>query len=93
MNGIAVAPATQFRSGRVRVALWPTHNHVEETPPFNITIERRQENGEYSGVLLPKDIAKAILALKKAYDYLNSSQRLQWEEQTIENAKAPERIP
>jgi len=93
MNGIAAAPKAQFRAGKVRVALWPTQTCLAETPPFNITVERRQDNGEYSGVLLPEDIVKAILTLKRANDYLTSSQKLKWQEETTDEVRAPERIP
>ena len=76
MKGVSAAPEVQFRVGLVRVAIWPVAAVDLNTPEhggYQVTVERQcrfSREREYTDVLDAEDIPKAILALKKAHDYI-----------------------
>ena len=77
MNGVPGMPEKVFALGNVRVALWPSPIAATEdgrTSRYKVTVERKDFNirgyPEYTGVLEPEDIPKAILVLKEAHNYL-----------------------
>lgn len=77
MNGISSKPVKEFKVGAVRVAVWSNPRHDSNGKMFNshkIMLERiyrdRQGNFHSADSLDINDIPKAILALKKAYEYL-----------------------
>ena len=102
MTDFIAKAEVEFRVGEVLVALW--HNPIRDSNDkransHKITIERKQPPGhgsnEYTNVLEAGDIPKAILALKKAHDYIQTRRK---EGQLPEEFKsaiacAPHRIP
>jgi len=77
MNGIPAKPEKEFRVGAVRVAVWTNPRHAADGRIFNshkIQVERTYKDvtGKFActNSLDTNDIPKAILALKKAYEYL-----------------------
>ena len=80
MNGMSKKPVNEFKVGAVRVVIWSNPRHDTNGKMFNshkIELERiyrdRQGNFHSTGSLDINDIPKAILALKKAYEYLVTS--------------------
>lgn len=64
---------TLFVAGNVRVVYWVEQNPANNAPAHRITVERRRENTNkdaWTAALRVNDITPAILALKKANDYL-----------------------
>lgn len=64
----------QFRVGEVRAAIWhnPNDNNTN-AESYRVTTERQRHTGrneEYVPVLTGGDITKAIIALKKAHQYI-----------------------
>lgn len=93
MNAIAGHPEKTFIVGQVRVALWKN-----EDDTLSLTVERNRPDilnkPNWTPLLDQADTTKAILALKKVHDYLQSSEALDWDEQeAASHVQAPERIP
>ena len=64
---------TLFVVGSVRASFWVEQSPANEAPAYRITVERRCENTDkatWTSALRVNDITPAILALKKANDYL-----------------------
>lgn len=79
MNELFTRPEVEFRVGEVRVSLWYNFAHGSNDKrggSRKVTIERQSPPGnratEYTSVLDSDDIPKAILALKKAHDYIQA---------------------
>ena len=79
---MSVLPEARFRVGRIRVTVWPDPLARARDDPIGgmtITIDSLGPGGhgttEYSSVLEAEDSGKAILALKKAHDYLQLRRR------------------
>lgn len=76
MTDMMSEPEVEFRVGEVRVSLWHdpiSDPNAKRANSHRVTIERQQASGHsdrYTDVLQANDIPKAILALKKAHDYL-----------------------
>ena len=77
MNGISVKPEMTFKVGAVRAAIWTNPRHSRDGGLFNshrVIVERtyKDMHGNFKSThsLDTNDIPKAILALKKSYDYL-----------------------
>jgi len=74
-------PEVRFHVSEVRVSIWPKptiENNTDDQDTRAITIDRQTPAGTpgtgYTNVLHATDIAKAILALKKAHHYLEKTQ-------------------
>jgi hypothetical protein len=101
VNSTISRPEVQFRVEFVRVALWPASAppaEALEERNYKVTVERQRNAGasqEYTDVLDARDIPKAILALKKAHDYIRNRQRQPPDAGRFTSAAgyAPERIP
>ena len=79
---MSVLPEARFRVGRIRVTVWPDPlARVRDDPieGMTITIDSQDPDGhgitEYTSVLEAQDSGRAILALKKAHDYLQLRRR------------------
>ena len=77
MNGISTKPEVEFKIGAVRAAIWANPRHTNNGKLFNshkVLLERFYKDGQgnfqSTSSLDTNDIPKAILALKKAYEYL-----------------------
>ena len=102
MSGVSAKPEKEFKVGAVHVSIWSNPRQTGDGRMFNsqkITLERvyRENMGNFKSTnsLEINDIPKAILALKKAYEYLTF---ICQKPTTTENGyprgfKAPERIP
>lgn len=82
MTNMLEKPEVEFRVGEVCVALWhnPIHDpDAKHASTHKLTIERRHsshfDRHADTSVLEARDIPKAILALKKAHDYLETRRR------------------
>ena len=64
---------TLFVVGSVRASFWVEQSPANDAPAYRITVERRCEGTakpQWTPALRLNDITPAILALKKANDYL-----------------------
>jgi hypothetical protein len=76
MNGVSAKPENEFRVGAVRAAVWTNPRHLANGKSFEshrIILERtyKDAQGEFktTPALELNDVPKAILALKKIYEY------------------------
>ena len=102
MTGVSAKPEKEFKVGAVHAAIWSNPRRTGDGRMFNsqkVILERvyRDNMGNFKSTysLEISDIPKAILALKKAYEYLVF---ICQKSTTAENGdprdfKAPERIP
>lgn len=91
----SIGPYRSFVVGLVRVALW---EDFDEGRPNAVTVERSRpglhNQPNYSPILELRDISKAILALKQAYDFLEHANTLDPDDdESISSHTIPERIP
>ncbi|MBM3302567.1 MAG: hypothetical protein FJY85_21780 [Deltaproteobacteria bacterium] len=103
MNGIPAKPEKEFKVGAVRAAIWANPRHGSDGKAFNsykVILERTYRDNMGSFKTTPSldinDIPKAILALKKAYEYLTITGGPQAETGENEepwNFRSAERIP
>ncbi|MBM3334785.1 hypothetical protein FJY63_09000 [Candidatus Sumerlaeota bacterium] len=76
MPTITTRPEKEFKVGAVRAAIWANPRVASDGRSFNshkVILERvykDREGFKSTDSLDPNDIPKAILALKKAYEYL-----------------------
>ena len=77
MNGISTRPEMEFKVGAVRASIWSNPRHTRDGQIFQshkVIVERTYKdmhgNFKSTGGLELNDIPKAILALKKAYEWL-----------------------
>ena len=77
MNAAPTKPDREFKVGSVKASIWSNQRETRDGKLFNshkIIVDRvyRDSNGEFKATnsFDVNDIPKAILALKKAYDYL-----------------------
>lgn len=77
MNGVSAKPEKEFKVGAVRATIWSNPRHTANGKAFNshkILVERiyrdSQDNFKTTRLLDPNDVPKAILGLKKCYEYL-----------------------
>ena len=77
MTSIATRPEKEFKVGAVRAAIWANERHAPDGKTFNshkVLVDRvyKDNQGDFktTSSLEANDIPKAILALKKAYEYL-----------------------
>jgi hypothetical protein len=95
----AIAKAeVEFRVGEVRVSIWHNPAQDEMQSGHAISIEHKNEGrgtAEPVATLPAEHIPKAILALKKAHDYLQMRKSEGQPPQDFQPAteRAPERIP
>ena len=76
MNGVPARPDQEFRVGAVRVAVWINPRQTSDGKSFNshkVVLERtyKDSRGDFqtTQALELNDIPKAILALKKTYEF------------------------
>jgi len=76
MNGVSARPEKEFRMGAVRAAVWTNPRHLANGKSFEshrVILERtyKDAHGEFktTPALELNDIPKAILALKRIYEY------------------------
>ena len=101
MNGISARPEMEFKVGAVRAAIWTNPRHNASGQVFNshkVLLERTYKDGygnfKTTSGLDINDIPKAILALKKAYNFLLTGQgRPAPASQEASALEAPVRIP
>ena len=81
MNGMGTKPDQEFKVGSVKASVWSNPRETRDGKLFNshkVIVDRiyRDAQGEFKATssLDVNDIPKAILALKKAYDYLMTRQ-------------------
>jgi len=79
MTGASARPEVDFKVGAVRVAVWRNtystgSGKVFDSPKVALERTYRDSQGNFktTGSLDTNDIPKAILALKKAYEYLTT---------------------
>ena len=77
MIGISVKPEMEFKVGAIRAAIWTNPRQSKDGSIFHshrVIVERtyKDMHGNFKSThsLDTNDIPKAILALKKTYDYL-----------------------
>ena len=77
MNSLSTKPDQEFKVGSVKASVWSNRRETRDGKMFNshkVIVDRvyRDPGGEFKATnsLDVNDIPKAILALKKAYDYL-----------------------
>ena len=77
MNSAFTKPENEFKVGSVKASIWSNPRETRDGKVFNshkVIVDRvyRDASGEFKATssLDVNDIPKAILALKKAYDYL-----------------------
>jgi hypothetical protein len=90
----------QFAVGPVRVTIWTrpafiSGGRVSETRSIAIDRTPSLGNSRREDTLAPSDIPKAIMALKKAHDYLELVERRRRAPANAPpaNVQAPERVP
>ena len=92
----------EFAVGPVRVTIWtrPAFIHGGQVSEMRrIAIDRAQSQGNphsrREDTFVPSDIPKAIMALKKAHDYLELVDRRQFAPPNAPpaNVRMPERVP
>ena len=79
MNGISIKPEAEFRVAGIRASLWANprqgRNGIYNT--HRVIVERTYKDATGNFKTTPglevNDIPKAILALKKAYEYLTTN--------------------
>ena len=77
MNGISIKPEAEFKVGALRASVWSNPRQGRDGSTFNshkVIVERtyKDMHGNFKNTpsLDVNDIPKAILALKKTYEYL-----------------------
>ena len=77
----SIRPEKEFKVGAVRAAIWSNPRQTTDGRPFNsrkVILERTYKDGpgfKSTGSLEINDVPKAILALKKAYDWMMCADR------------------
>ena len=79
MKGIPTRPEMEFKVGAVRAAVWSNPQHASDGRSYTthkVLVERiyKDSAGTFktTSSLDTNDIPKAILALKKAYEYITA---------------------
>jgi hypothetical protein len=102
MTGVPARPEKEFKVGAIRVAIWTNPRQGGNGKIFNshkVILERVYRDGmgnfKTTDSLDTNDIPKAILALKKAYEYLTTTiQNAETaEKEELWSFKAPSRVP
>ena len=79
MWGMSTKPAKEFHAGRVRVSIWHMPVAIDgsgENEPYAIIVEKRSRLGaETQSAIGFDDIPKAMLALKRAYEWIRGMER------------------
>lgn len=99
MTDIQSKPEVQFRVGPIRVTIWtnpqppPDRDLPQDTR--RVTIEHDSHPQATAATLGACDIPQAVLALRKAHDYLQNTRGKQTASAAFETAEAaaPERLP
>ena len=93
MTSLLSKPEVEFRVGTVRAAIW----RANDTPPdqARITIVTARDGNPETATLRDDEIPMAMLALKKAHNYLRRHQHRPPETADFTSADVllPERIP
>jgi hypothetical protein len=102
MNGISAKPEKEFKVGAVRAAVWSNLRHTSNGKMFNshkVIVDRvyKDNHGDFktTNSLDTNDIPKAILALKKAFEYLTlrGPEKTGAKQEALDDLEEPERIP
>ena len=82
MNGAASRPDKEIKVGAVRVAIWSNARHTSDGKPYTthrVIVERIYRNSQsefkWTSSLETNDIPKAILGLKKAYEFITMTNK------------------
>lgn len=99
MTGIPTKPEKEFRVGPVRVAIWTNPKTTKDGKTFNahrVVVERRYRdrdgNWKSTEALDANDVPKAILALRKAYEWITTPKPRR-PEPSAPLPSAPQRTP
>ena len=100
MNGVVSKPEMEFKVGAVRAAIWTNPRMSGDGRLFDshkVIVERfyKDQRGSFqtTSSLDTNDIPKAILALKKAYEYLTMADKTRPTNNTPDKVVFAERIP
>ena len=102
MTNIPIRPEKEFKVGAVRAAIWANQRHAPDGKTFNahkVIVDRvyRDTRGDFktTNSLEANDIPKAILALKKTYEYLTLTPSRQKDVRSdpSPDIAVPDRIP
>lgn len=102
MTGAIACADREFRVGDVRAVVWTNPIHQPDLGKYtgcSVTVERLKKTGQggpvYTSVLDGGDIPKAILALKRAHNFIQACQREEAKRTGFKSAEQilAERIP